>query len=204
MVYDDVNNNPKFYSEKSENEFWMFKYLLRNTLATYRCSKVEKENETEWNKLRERMMTENFYEIYNHFPKEKYYGQWGKEHCYLSNVETSARPESELCLAGALNRKENSPVRNRVYSMKIMYLDSFIMGDPTLLDDNSSNNYNEMDSLKLLGQDYIQFFKLDSENSPFLKKLFFFENVTKTGVTTDYFKNIIVVKDSSACTLFSN
>ena len=84
-----------------------------------------------------------------------------------------------------------------------MYLDSFIMGDPTLLDDNSSNNYNEMDSLKLLGQDYIQFFKLDSENSPFLKKLFFFENVTKAGVTTDYFKNIIVVKNSPACTLYS-
>ena len=29
------------------------------------------------------------------------------------------------------------------------------------------------------------------------------ENVTKAGVTTDYFKNIIVVKNSPACTLYS-
>lgn len=206
-VYNDANNNPEFYSDKLGNELWVFKYLLRNTLSTYKCSKVRKENGTEWSKLREHTMIENFHEIYNHFPKGKYYGQWGEEHCYLSNVKTSAHPESEPRLAGALNSKEDSPVKNRVYSMDIVYLDSLEMningGDPILLDVDSSNNYNEMDSLKLLGQDYIQFFKLDSENSPFLKKLFFFENVTKAGVTTDYFKNIIVVKNSPACTLYS-
>lgn len=151
-VYNDANNNPEFYSDKLGNELWVFKYLLRNTLSTYKCSKVRKENGTEWSKLREHTMIENFHEIYNHFPKGKYYGQWGEEHCYLSNVKTSAHPESEPRLAGALNIKEDSPVKNRIYSMKIVYLDSFIMnknsGDSTLLDDNSSNNYNEMEDRK--------------------------------------------------------
>lgn len=153
-------------------------------------------------------MKENFYEIYNHFPKGKYYGQWGLEHAYLSNLKTNHYPGDKPRLATFLNSDENSPVKNKVCSMAILYFDSFqtnLRGDePEKVSNLSSNNYGEIDSLKLFAQDNIQFFKLDSEGSPFSEKLYFIpENSSKSGVTTDYFKNIIVVKSSSEYTKIS-
>lgn len=205
-VYDDVEKNSDVYSEKLSEEFWIFKYLIKNTLNTYKVNSIK--DNMQWSVLREEIMKENFYEIYNHFPKGKYYGQWGLEHAYLSNLKTNHYPEDKPRLATFLNSDENSPVKNKVCSMAILYFDSFqtnLRGDePEKVSNLSSNNYGEIDSLKLFAQDNIQFFKLDSEGSPFSEKLYFIlENFSKSGVTTDYFKNIIVVKNSSACTKMS-
>ncbi len=205
-VYDDVEKNSDVYSEKLSEEFWIFKYLIKNTLNTYKVNSIK--DNMQWSVLREEIMKENFYEIYNHFPKGKYYGQWGLEHAYLSNLKTNHYPEDKPRLATFLNSDENSPVKNKVCSMAILYFDSFqtnLRGDePEKVSNLSSNNYGEIDSLKLFAQDNIQFFKLDSEGSPFSEKLYFIlENSSKSGVTTDYFKNIIVVKNSSACTKMS-
>ena len=204
-IYADVENNPQMYSDKLGQKFWTFKYLIRNTLNTYKCKIIK--DETQWNSMRERAMTENFYEIYNHFPKGKYYGQWGLEHAFLSNVKTICHPD-EPRLATALNSKEDSPVKDKVCSMAIVYFDSFNMntdnGEPHSISSMWSNNKNEMDSLKLFAQDNIQFFNLEAENSPFSKELYLLsDDLTKTDVTTDYFKNLIVVKNSPACTSFN-
>ncbi len=201
-IYSDIEKNSDVYSEKLGEEFWIFKYLIKNTLNTYK-SKLIKDG-TQWGVFREEIMKENFYEIYNHFPKGKYYGQWGLEHAYLSNLKTDNYPEDKPRLATALNSEENSPVKNKVCSTAIRYFDSFqtnLKGfEPEKINNPVSNNYSEIDSLKLFAQDSIQFFKLDSEGSPFSKELYFIpENSSKSGVTTDYFKNIIVVKNSSAC-----
>lgn len=205
-VYDDVEKNSDVYSEKLSEEFWIFKYLIKNTLNTYKVNSIK--DNMQWSVLREEIMKENFYEIYNHFPKGKYYGQWGLEHAYLSNLKTNHYPGDKPRLATFLNSDENSPVKNKVCSMAILYFDSFqtnLRGDePEKVSNLSSNNYGEIDSLKLFAQDNIQFFKLDSEGSPFSEKLYFIpENSSKSGVTTDYFKNIIVVKSSSECTKIS-
>ena len=206
-VYNDVNNNPNMYSEKLGEEFWIFKFLLRNILNTYKCNGIK--DDLQWSSLREKSMVENFYEIYNHFPKGKYYGQWGLEHAYLNLFKSEFHPEGELCLAAALNNSEDSPVKNKVCSMAIIYFDSLQMNRNTGLPDNFksdfSNKQNEMDSLKLFAgndQSNIQFFKLDSEDSPFLKRLYLFDHIANLGSTTDYFKDIIVVKNSMACTRF--
>lgn len=201
-VYSDIEKNSDVYSEKLCEEFWIFKYLIKNTLNTYK-SKLIKDG-TQWGVFREEIMKDNFYEIYNHFPKGKYYGQWGLEHVYLSNLKTDNYPGDKPRLATALNSDENSPVKNKVCSTAIMYFDSFqtnLRGsEPEKISNPISDNYSEIDSLKLFAQDNIQFFKLDSEGSPLSKKLYFIpENSSKFGVTTDYFKNIIVVKSSSAC-----
>ena len=202
-VYSDIEKNSDVYSEKLGEEFWIFKYLVKNTLNTYKSKLIK--DETQWGVYREGIMKENFYEIYNHFSKGKYYGQWGLEHAYLSNLKTDNYPGDKPRLATSLNSDENSPVKNKVCSMAIMYFDSFqtnLRGsEPEKINNPISNNYSEIDSLKLFAQDNIQFFKLDSEGSPFFKKLYFIpENSSKFGVTTNYFKNIIVVKNSTACT----
>ena len=207
-IYADVENNSQMYSDKLGQEFWTFKYLIRNTLNTYKCKIIYNDDYMQWSSTRERAMTENFYEIYNHFPKGKYYGQWGLEHAFLSNVKTNFHPEEEPRLATALNIKEDSPVKDKVCSMAIVYFDSFNMntdnGEPQSISTNTSNNKNETDSLKLFAQDNIQFFNLEAENSPFSKELYLLtDDLTKTDVTTDYFKNLIVVKNSSACTSFN-
>ncbi len=195
------------YSNKLGQEFWIFKYLIRNTLNTYKYEIVSNDY-LQQSSVRERTMIENFYEIYNHYPKGKYYGQWGLEHTYLSNVKINFHPENEPRLATALNSNEHSPVKDKVCSMTIVYFDSFNMNrdgrEPQSIDIRISNDKNEMDSLKLFAQDNIQFFNLEAENSPFSKELYLLkDNLTKSGVTTDYFKNLIVVKNFPAWTIFN-
>lgn len=206
-IYTDIQNNSQMYSDKLGQEFWIFKYLIRNILNTYKYEIVSNDY-LQQSSVRERAMIENFYEIYNHYPKGKYYGQWGLEHTYLSNVKINFHPENEPRLATALNSNEHSPVKDKVCSMTIVYFDSFNMNrdgrEPQSIDIRISNDKNEMDSLKLFAQDNIQFFNLEAENSPFSKELYLLkDNLTKSGVTTDYFKNLIVVKNFPAWTIFN-
>ncbi len=207
-IYKDIEINTAFYQEKLQNKFWEFKYLIRNSINTFKCKILYNKNYLEWSAKREQSMIENFYEIYNHFPKGKYFGQWGLEHTYLNNVKTFEYPDNnEPRLATALNNNENSPIKNKVYSMAIIYLDSFSMGQDGIskneIPSQLSNHKNELDSLKLFAQENsIQFFKLNSNNSPFAKGLYLFENLTGKGVTTDYFTDLILVKNSPACTGF--
>lgn len=40
-VYDDVEKNSDVYSEKLSEEFWIFKYLIKNTLNTYKVNSIK-------------------------------------------------------------------------------------------------------------------------------------------------------------------
>ena len=46
----------------------------------------------------------------------------------------------------------------------------------------------------------IKFLKLDSADSPFSKKMYYFQDELKNGVTTDCFKYLILLKGSKPCT----
>lgn len=207
-IYKDVNENAQLYSEKLGDEFWTFEYLIRNTINGIKCYVMDSKGEhLNSNIFRERAITENFYKIYEHFPKGKYYGQWGLEHTFLNNVKTDNHPDYEQRIATALNTREDSPIKNKVYSMAIVYVDSFFMNPnnpkhPNKICMVNSKNEDKADSntLEFCAQDKIQFFKLDAQDSPFSKKLYLLNNITKTGCTTDYFKGLVLVKNSSACT----
>lgn len=40
-------------------------------------------------------------------------------------------------------------------------------------------------------------------NSPFNKKLYFIKNATASGVTTDYFKYIVLIRNSPGTTIYN-
>ena len=203
QAYKDIEDFPQNYETILGNDFWHFKFVLKNLLTTAECELFRSDN-LKWSTIRENAMISNFYEVYNHYPKGKFYGQWGMEHASLSTFKDNFYKENDPRLAATLYRSTDSPVKGRVCSMGILYLNSLSMNrddanKPDSINEPSNKN-NVIDSLKVFDKSNINFFKLDSENSPFSKDLYFMDKSVK-GVTTDYSQYAVLVNDSGPCTM---
>lgn len=198
-ICNDIENSPHICN--SGEDFWTFKYLMENLLNTFECGNIKNDMEL-WAATRENAVISNFYKIYDHYisdHKVKFYGEWGLYHCIL-NTDNGAR------LAKFLNNNEDSPFKDKVCSMANVYFDSFGMetnGDSYALDNSDffKNENNELDLLRsFASDDKIKFLKLDNIDSPFSKKMYYFQDDLKNGVTTDCFKYLILIKSSKPCT----
>lgn len=198
----DIENSPSGYDLGKDS--WVFKYLMENLLNTFKCKSIKTDFQL-WATTRENAVISNFYKIYEHYNdnhKAKFYGEWGLYHCFLNNDDT-------IRLAKSLNNNEDSPFKNKVCSMANVYFDSFGMetnGDSCTLDNSDffKNENKELDLLRnFANDDKIKFLKLDSADSPFSKKMYYFNDELKNGVTTDCFKYLILIKGSKPCTKFN-
>ncbi len=195
----DIESSPSSY-DLGENS-WVFKYLMENLLNTFKCKSITG-NFQLWANARENAVISNFYKIYDHYSgnhKIKFYGEWGLYHCFLNNDDT-------IRLAKSLNNNEDSPFKNKVCSMAHVYFDSFGMkrnGGSYQLDNSDffRNENKDLDLLRNFANDNkIKFLKLDNTDSPFSKKMYYFNDELKNGVTTDCFKYLVLIKGSKPCT----
>lgn len=139
--------------------------------------------------MRDKVMMDNFSFIHSLNKDEKFFGQLGSEHVY-QNYMNSDYMSSDEKRFGILLNKDNSPVKNKVYSLLYVY--------QNVTGNNPSKNSFDYSLIKNYKED--MFIDLSQENSPFYKKKYFFKDKKSAGVTCDYIQGLMILNDSNKTT----
>ncbi|NRB48865.1 MAG: hypothetical protein HRU41_14410 [Saprospiraceae bacterium] len=142
---------------------------------------------------REALIYQNFIRDKDLFANGNSYGQWGANHIYQRDIQGVS------WLAERLDKEENSPIQNGVYSILYLYHDcQTLLKNPYRKVDYTNLNY-AADFQKLSEQEFT-LFRLDRPSSPFMEQLIWPSTNLKlsAGVTTDYIQALLLVQDSPA------
>jgi erythromycin esterase-like protein len=195
-IQKDLHVNQNIYKRYLGNYFFQFQYIVNNITKKQQSSKIDNpNNETEFFKLREKYMYDNFNILYNKLPKGKYYGQFGVDHVLQHK---STLTESFAARISNIN----SNLKGKVYSIGYVYEECQVT--------NPENDYqyppmsinytfsSDSDAFKPYLNNNVTLFRLNERNSPFRKKLIWPYNgagIEPTdGVLTDYLQSIVVIK----------
>ncbi len=178
------------------NHLFQFQYVVNNIIKTQQCSKIDNpDKETEFLKLREKYMYDNFSILYNKFPKGKYYGQFGLEHVlqHKSSITESF---------AARISNNNSKLKGKVYSIGYVYeqCEGIAFGSDGKYHTYILDNGDNFDAFNLNND--VTLFRLNEQNSPFRTKLIwpYYDSIISPigGVLTDYLQGIVVIKGFGA------
>ena len=139
--------------------------------------------------MRDKVMMSNFSFIYSLNKDKKFFGQLGSEHIYQDYMNSDYTSIDEVRF-GILLNSNNSPVKNKVYSLLCIYQN--INGN------SPSKNSFDYSLIKNYKEDI--FVDLSQENSPFYKKKYFFRGKESVGVTCDYIQGLMILIDSNEIT----
>lgn len=175
MAYD---NNKEDCKEYFGDNFILFENCIKNLYS----------NET-GNDMRDKVMMDNFSFIYSLNKDEKFFGQLGSEHIYQDYINSDHKSSDEVRFGTLLN-SNNSPVKNKVYSLLCVYKNI----------DETSPSKHSIDYSLIKNYKEDMFVDLSQENSPFYKKKYFFKDKESTGVTCDYIQGLMILIDSKKTT----
>ena len=139
--------------------------------------------------MRDKVMMSNFSFIYSLNKDEKFFGQLGSEHIYQDYMDSDYTSIDEVRF-GILLNSNNSPVKNKVYSLLCVYQNINV--------NSPSENSFDYSLIKNYKEDI--FIDLSQENSPFYKKKYFFRDKKSIGVTCDYIQGLMILIDSDETT----
>ena len=139
--------------------------------------------------MRDKVMMDNFSFVYSLNEGEKFFGQLGSEHIYQDYMDSDYTSSDEVRF-GILLNSNNSPVKNKVYSLLCVY--------QNIIGNNPTKNSFDYSLIKSYKEDI--FIDLSQENSPFYKKKYFFKDKKSTGVTCDYIQGLMILIDSNETT----
>lgn len=139
--------------------------------------------------MRDKVMMSNFSFIYSLNKGKKFFGQLGSEHIYQDYMDSDYTSSDEVRF-GILLNSNNSPVKNKVYSLLCVY--------QNIIGNNPTKNSFDYSLIKSYKEDI--FIDLSQENSPFYKKKYFFKDKKSTGVTCDYIQGLMILIDSNETT----
>jgi hypothetical protein len=191
LLNKNIENNKDVYKKYLKNNFFYFDMVVNNM---NNCVNAYK---SDFDVVREKSIYSNFKKAYEHYPKGKYFGQFGMEHIY-QRVCYSYLGEKDR-FAMYLN-KDDSPVKNKVLSIVYAYKDCYWT--------NPKQSYEEMantcdiEDISLIDKyasTEITLFKLNGKKSPFDEKIYFVKNPI-AGVTTEYFQYLLLIKNSRGTT----
>lgn len=175
MAYD---NNKEVCEEYFGDNFIIFENCIKNLYP------VETGSD-----MRDKVMMDNFSFIYSLNKDEKFFGQLGSEHIYQDYMDSDYMSSDEVRF-GILLNSNNSPVKNKVYSLLCVY--------QNIAGTNPSENSVDYSLIKNYKED--MFVDLSQENSPFYKKKYFFKDKESAWATCDYIQGLMILIDSNETT----
>ncbi|PJI10420.1 MULTISPECIES: erythromycin esterase family protein [Clostridium] len=195
----DMKKSKNCYEKYLGNNYFDFNFIVNNMVNAFDA--YSNYNSDKFEKIREKSMYNNFKTLYARLPKGKYFGEFGREHVYQNSFKDKTYGKVDKRLAMYLNDTE-SPVKGKVLSIEYYYKNSKFMS-PKYPYSAQKVNYaiNDKDISKYLKSD-INIFKLDGDKSPFSKSMYFMKDKGLNGVTTDYFKYIVIIKNSPASSAY--
>lgn len=186
----DINENYDIYKEYLGEKFFDFSLINDNLCTSFKAYN----DMTNFNKIRDMQMYENFINIYNNLPEGKFYGHFGAAHIYQHNMY-----DDTYSLASLMNNK-NSPVKGKVISIIYVYNNCKIFNPLNAQTISTINTLKEDNIFKSYLETNTTLFKLNGWNSPFDKSLIWEllspSGIPTKGVTTDYYQYMVVIKNS--------
>ncbi|KAA0546380.1 erythromycin esterase family protein [Bacillus sp. BGMRC 2118] len=187
------------YETMLGTEFQKFEFIVYNMKQGTELIDANNRSNAEFNVIREGVFKKNFSYWIDQLPENsKFFGEWGREHIYLSELKTQNYTEQIPHLAQILN-EEIDQTRGNVLSIGYAYNNS------ETLDNQSGESYKFKDDLSNITMltehaqsESVTLFKLDSHDSPFHKNTFFLQNRSLKEGTTHYFQYIILIQNSKA------
>lgn len=139
--------------------------------------------------MRDKVMMDNFSFIYSLNKDEKFFGQLGSEHIYQNYMDSDYMSSDEVRF-GILLNSNNSPVKNKVYSLLCVY--------QNIAGTSPSKNSFDYSLIKNYKED--MFVDLSQENSPFYRNKYFFKDKKSAGATCDYIQGLMILINSNETT----
>lgn len=199
----DIEINKNLYKESLGEDFFDFTMICDNIIKSFEVYSYIQNNDAEgFNRIRDKLMYENFIRIYSYLPKGKYYGQMGLNHVYQKkqiNVQWFA----------SLLNNESSPIKDKLLSIVYLYKDSYRMKNINYENASLTSYVDPSKTLENFIESDLTLFKLNGDNSPFNKSLMWFiggDDVgprPNEGVTTDYFQYVVFIKNAKPTTPFN-
>ncbi|WP_291582057.1 hypothetical protein [Clostridium sp. UBA6640] len=193
VLTDKIYKNKNLYEDILKEEAFDFFMLIDNLKNTIEVWEGDSFDDDLAHMKREEKLYENFEKIYNHYPKGKYFGQFGLSHIYKE--ETTNR----VWLAEDINEKIPE-LKDKILSIALFYKNSYSARAEDIL-----STYNDNEVLDKYLKSNHTLIKLNGKNSPFSKVLYtdFISEIVfaqngyhKSGVTTDYFDYVMIIQDS--------
>lgn len=186
----DIAANSSLYSSYLGNNYFDFTIIADNIVSSINAYHADNAN---FIKVREPFIYSNFRRIYSHLPEGKFFGEFGMEHVYQKTCNSYMGAQERFAMY--LNSSD-SPVKGKVLSIAYGYENcSFMDVRNNYCQNKCDSLIKDIDILNKYSKSDLTIFKLNGNNSPFNKKLYFVEGA-KDGHTTDYFKYIILIKNS--------
>ncbi len=193
VLTDKIYKNKKLYEDILKEEAFDFFMLIDNLKNTIEVWEGDSFDDDLAHMKREEKLYENFEKIYNHYPKGKYFGQFGLAHIYKE--ETTNR----VWLAEDINEKIPE-LKDKILSIALFYKNSYSARAEDIL-----STYNDNEVLDKYLKSNHTLIKLNGKSSPFSKTLYtdfisesvFVQNgYYKSGVIADYFDYVMIIQDS--------
>lgn len=200
---ENLQNNIKAdsgdYEKYLGDKYFDFSIVLDNIVNSINA---HASNNANFESIREPAIYSNFKRIYSYLPKGKYFGELGLEHVLQNTCDSYLGVKTRFAMY--LNSSD-SPVKGKVLSIAYAYQDCKMMTwEKTYGEGYADSGLNDIDILKNISKSDITLFKLNGAGSPFSRKIYFVETEKSDRADTDYFKYIILVKNSKAAIPYEN
>lgn len=186
----DMNVNSSLYSEYLGNNYFDFSIVVDNIVNSKNAYALNGKN---FDEIREPCIYNNFKRIYSHMPAGKYFGEFGMEHVYQKTCNSYMGDEKRFAMY--LNGSD-SPVKGKVLSIAYGYENCFYTDCMhNYIQSKADSVIGDLNIIDKYGRTDAAVFKLNGDNSPFNKKVYFVQG-PHGGCTTDYFQYVILIKNS--------
>jgi len=198
----EINTNESMYRESLGKDYEKFYFLLLS--LKYGFSEIEGElvSKGEFNVVREGVFKESFLYWIDKLPQNaKFFGEWGREHVYLSEVQVidpvNYYSKQIPHLAQILN-EEIPQTKGKVLSIAYMYKNSNnFQPQSDIPSVKFEEDFNHIELLSSYADSDVTLFKLNGAHSPYSDFTIFMNKGIKEG-TLNYFQYAVLIQNSKA------
>ncbi|MFA6939828.1 MAG: hypothetical protein WCQ54_02450 [Clostridiaceae bacterium] len=198
-LQNNIKADSRDYEKYLGDKYFDFSIVLDNIINS---KNAYASNSVNFESIREPGIYSNFKRIYSNLPKGKYFGEFGMEHVYQNICNSYMGDKSRFAMY--LNSSD-SPIKGKVLSIAYAYQNCKMMTwGKTYGEGNADSGLNDIDILNNISKSDITLFKLNGDRTPFSKKIYFVETKKSDKTDTDYFKYIILIKNSKGTIPYDN
>jgi hypothetical protein len=195
----DLLSRKYLYENALGSDYEEFSFIVKNMIRGTRLIDANNRSNAEFNVMREGVFKENFNHLIKKLPTDaKFFGLWGREHIYLSELTPQGYTEQIPHLGQILN-EEIDETKGKVLSIAYAYKNSRLYSPSLNVPQSAVEDLSHINLLTPHAKDQEpMLFKLNHEDSPFHQQTFFVTDRKVKEGTTNYFQYIILIQNSKA------
>ncbi|OCA81542.1 hypothetical protein A8F94_21965 [Bacillus sp. FJAT-27225] len=201
-LIEHVEDKKEMYKNLLGDDFDSFMFTIKNLQNGINEMEALKISAGEFNVVREGIFKKNFaYWIQKLNQNTKFFGEWGRDHIFLSELATRDPVNyysKQIPHLGQILNEEIPRTKGKVISIAYMYKDSHsYQPHSNIRSAPFEDDFFDIEKLDMFAETDTTLFKLNGKNSPFWKETLFLDRPIKDG-TANYFQYAVLIKNSKA------